>query len=106
MLVCSALQLIHAPQSPLDPSFVCILKISRVGRSEDSRLVTCLEAAELALVPVKTCSKCDYYLANKALNAKASSLPQAQLSKFWQCASLHKVSELRNCVYTDTPYQP
>ncbi len=65
---------IHA-HLPLEPSFVCILKMSRVGRSGDSRLVTCLEAAELALVPVKPCSKCDYYLANKALNAKASSIP-------------------------------
>ena len=60
--------------------------MSRLGRSGDSRLVTCLEAAELALVPVKACSKCDNYLQNKALNAKASSLPRAALSKFWQCS--------------------
>jgi len=50
---------------------------------------------------VKTCSKCDYYLQNKALNAKA-----AALSKFWQCTSLHKVSDLQGCQYTQTPYQP
>jgi hypothetical protein len=45
-------------------------------------------------------------LQNKALNAKASSLPRAALSKFWQCTSLHKVSNLWSYQYTETPYQP
>jgi hypothetical protein len=91
--------------------------MSRVGRSIDSILVTHLEAAELSIMPLKKCNKYNYYLQNKALNAKAFNLPRSQLSKFWQCTTPHKVAsinifissaqiivlevELSTCVYLD-----
>jgi hypothetical protein len=55
---------------------------------------------------VNTCSRCDYYLQNRNLNNKALTLPWLQLSKLWQCTSLHKVGDLYHSQCTQTPYQP
>jgi hypothetical protein len=76
-----------------------------VTRSGDNRTVTCLEAAELGFAFVKTCSKCDYYLQNRALNMKALSMPRSELSKMWQCTSLHRVGDLNSSEAFKTPYQ-
>jgi hypothetical protein len=79
--------------------------MSCVTRSGDNRTVTCLEAAELGFAFVKTCSKCDYYLQNRALNMKALSMPRSELSKMWQCTSLHRVGDLNSSEAFKTPYQ-
>jgi hypothetical protein len=69
-------------------------------------MVSCLEASEMGYDFVKICSRCDYYLQNRSLNNKALTLPQSQLSKLWQCTSLHKVGDLFHSQYHMTPYQP
>jgi len=77
----------------------------RTGRSGDNRLLTCLEAQEAGYSFVRNCSKCDYYLQNKALNMKAQTLPRSQLSKMWQCTDVHKFSNLYHSHCTNTPYK-
>ncbi len=54
---------------------------------------------------ISTCSKCDYYLQNKALNAKAMTLPRRELSKLWQCSSNHTVGDLNSRQFMNTPFQ-
>jgi len=46
-------------------------------------MVTCLEATELGFLFVSTCSTCDNYLENWALNMKAQTCPRSELSKMW-----------------------
>ena len=82
----------------------CII-MPRVGRSGDNRMFTCIEASKLGFAFIDRCSKCDYYLQNHALNMKALSLPRSQLSKMWQCTSLHRVGDLNSSVAFNTPYQ-
>jgi hypothetical protein len=79
---------------------------ARTGRSAASRMVTCLEAIEQGYTFVTMCSKCDYYLQNKNLNMKAMSRPRSELSKMWQCSSLHKLGDLFHSHCNSTPYQP
>jgi hypothetical protein len=43
----------------------------RALRSGANRVVTCLEAQDMGFEFVKTCSRCDYYVQNRLLNAKA-----------------------------------
>ncbi len=78
----------------------------RIGRSGDSRLVTCLEATEMGFAFVTTCSKCDYYLQNRALNLKAQKCQRSELSKMWQCTAVHKVGDLFSSQSQETPYRP
>jgi hypothetical protein len=78
----------------------------RTGRSGDNRLLTCIEAQEAGYSFVGYCSKCDYYLQNKALNMKARTLPRSELSKMWQCTSLHKFADVYHSYCTNTPYKP
>jgi hypothetical protein len=79
---------------------------SRTGQSPCNRLVTCIEANEMGYCVVNTCSRCNYYLQNRNLNNKALILPRSQLSKLWQCTSLHKVGDLYHSQCTQMPYQP
>jgi len=74
--------------------------------SEVNRMVTCLEATEMGYSFIQTCSKCDYYLQNRALNAKALKLPRSELSAMWQCTAKHKVGDLNCHDGNNTPYQP
>jgi hypothetical protein len=53
---------------------------------------------------VSTCSKCDYYLQSWALNMKAQTLPRYELSKMWQCTTLHTVGDLHTSQSEATPY--
>jgi hypothetical protein len=55
---------------------------------------------------VKTCSRCDYYLQNRALNMKALKLPRSELSSMWQCTGRHQLSELITHSGQKTPYRP
>lgn len=43
---------------------------------------------------VNTCSRCDYYVQNRALSPKALTVPRSELSKLWQCTTLHNSGEL------------
>jgi len=78
----------------------------RIGRGGDSRMFTCLKATELVFLFVSTCSKCDYYLQNQALNMKAQTRPRSELSKMWQCTARHKVGDLYSSQSANTPYRP
>lgn len=82
------------------------IMVARGGRSSANRTITCLEARENGYDFVKTCSHCDYYLQNKALNQKALKLPRSQLSKIWQCTSLHKLGELYHSSCMGSKYRP
>jgi hypothetical protein len=44
-------------------------------QSSDDRVVTCLEALEMGYSFIKICSKCDYYMENKALNMTTRTQP-------------------------------
>jgi len=77
--------------------------------SEVNRVVTCLEATEMGFSFIQTCSKCDYYLQNRALNAKALKLPRSELSAMWQCTGCtgkHKLGDLSCHDGTNTSYRP
>jgi hypothetical protein len=78
----------------------------RALRSVASRIVTCLEAHEMGFEFVNTCSRCDYYLQNHALNMKALKLPRSELSSMWQCTGRHQLSELITHSGQKTPYRP
>jgi hypothetical protein len=69
-------------------------------------VVTCLEAQGMGYDFVTTCSRCDYYLQNKALNMKALTLPRSELSKMWQCTKMHKVGDLYHSSCAGTSYRP
>jgi hypothetical protein len=55
---------------------------------------------------VKFCSRCDYYVQNRALNMKAMKLPRSELSAMWQCSALHKLGDLNCHDSHNTPYRP
>jgi hypothetical protein len=55
---------------------------------------------------IKTCSKCDYYNQNRALNMKALTLPRSELSLMWQCTDSHKIGDLYHHNTLSTPYKP
>jgi hypothetical protein len=74
--------------------------------SEVNRMVTCLEATEMGYSFIQTYSKCDYYLQNRALSAKALKLPRSELSAMWQCTAKHKVGDLNCHAGNNTPYRP
>jgi hypothetical protein len=78
---------------------------TRTNQSVSNAVVSCLEALEMGYDFVKTCSRCDYYAQNKALNMKALTLPWKELSKLWQCTSKHNVGELFHAKCGGTPHQ-
>jgi hypothetical protein len=63
-------------------------------QSGASRVVSCIEANEMGFDFVNTCSRCDYYMQNHALNAKALKLPSLVLSSMWQCTGNHILGDL------------
>jgi hypothetical protein len=52
----------------------------RLTRTQRSRLLTCLEAIDEGYSFVSRCKGCDYYIANRHLNAIAMKKERAQLS--------------------------
>ena len=83
-----------------------VIMALRGCRSSANQMVTCLEARDSGYDFVTTCSRCDYYLQNKALNQKALHLPRSQLSKMWQCTSLHRLGDLYHSSCMGTDYRP
>jgi len=78
----------------------------RLTRTQRSRLLTCLEAIDEGYSFVSRCSGCDYYIANRPLNAIAMKKERAQLSQYWQCTSVHNFGELASSVSSKTLYWP
>lgn len=75
-------------------------------RTDSSRILTCLEVCEQGLVAdIKLCSGCDYYKNNVALNAMAQKKPRSQLSRYWQCTTLHNFGVVMEAVQLETPYE-
>jgi hypothetical protein len=75
-------------------------------RSDDNRIVTCIEALEMGYTFIKTCSKCDFYNQNRALNMKALTRPHSELSLMWQCTDSHRLGDLYHHDSLKTPYRP
>jgi hypothetical protein len=55
---------------------------------------------------ISTCSKCNFYMQNKALNMKARVLPCLQLSQMWKCTADHKLGDVYHHDSRQTPYRP
>jgi hypothetical protein len=77
----------------------------RALRSGASRVVTCIEANEMGFDFVNTCSRCDYYMQNRAFNAKALKLPRLELSSMGQCTGNHILGDLCHHQSQKTPYR-
>ena len=74
-------------------------------QSGASRVVSCIEANEMGFDFLNTCSRCDYYMQNHALNAKALKLPSLVLSSMWQCTGNHILGDLCHHQSQKTPYR-
>jgi hypothetical protein len=76
------------------------------SRRSNDRVGTNLEALDMGYSYIKSCSKCDYYMQNKALHMKARILPRSHLSQMWQCTSDHKLGDVYHHGSLQTPYRP
>ncbi len=79
-------------------------KMSRL-RSSSKKILTCLEALDAGYSFINTCSGCDYYKVNRALNLKAMSSSRVELSKMWQCTMPHTLGNLYHCQEHNNPYR-